>query len=56
MFTVAAERPSSGADKKDKDYQMSARMTLQYNQFKMKLNEGKKMWPSLKKVQVNFCL
>ena len=35
-------------------YKMSSRMSLEYDAFKMKYHSKKKLWPSLRKLQVIF--
>ena len=63
MFNVVAQAlEAEGAqDPSGKTYQMSARMSVQYNEYKKKLNneagDSKKLkvWPTLKKLQVRIC-
>ena len=66
MFNVVAHAleadASQSPDPEKKAYQMSARMSVQYNEYKMKLNRGPpevndggkkmKVWPTLQKLQV----
>ena len=56
MFNVVAHAlDAEAAQDPDKSYQMAARMSVQYNEFKMKLNDGGKklkLWPTLNKLKV----
>lgn len=58
MFNVVAHAlTTESPDGTHNNYQMSAKMSVQYNEFKTKLNDGgkqkkQKIWPTLRKLQV----